>query len=150
MLCTYSPAEVPHSPTKEAVSLDEKVEGTDQAPTTDQGEPKETTEDDDVPTDQSEPKATNEDNDIPRDQSEPNVDKSLSLTMGESEQMMTTVDESGPLLIDQTEPPVTTAVGDSAPLKDHEMLGSVVLNHSSIFALHGTVVVSCGQYENET
>ncbi|CAI8036981.1 Uncharacterized protein FLJ43738 [Geodia barretti] len=109
--------EVPHSPTKEAVSLDENVEGTDQAPTTDQGEPKETTEDDDVPTDQSEPKATNEDNDIPRDQN-----------------------ESGPLLTDQTEPPVTTAAGDGAPLKDHEMLGSVVLNHSSIFALHDSHV----------
>ena len=121
------------------MSLDEMVEGTDQTPTTDQSEPKETTEDDDIPTDQSEPKATNEDNDIPRDQSE---DKSLSLTTGESEQMMTTADESGPLLTDQTEPPVTTTAGDGVPLKDHEMLGSVVLNHSSIFALHG--IYHCG------
>jgi hypothetical protein len=109
--------EVPQSPTKEAMSLDEMVEGTDQTPTTDQSEPKETTEDDDIPTDQSEPKATNEDNDIPRDQN-----------------------ESGPLLTDQTEPPVTTTAGDGVPLKDHEMLGSVVLNHSSIFALHDSHV----------
>ena len=91
-------------------------------PTTDQIEPEKTTEDDKiVPT---------------TDESGANV----SLAKGQSEQTKTTADESGPVA-DQIEPQMIKHAADTVPLQDHEMLNSVVLHHSSIFALHGTV---CG------
>ena len=191
----YSSVEVPHSPTKEATSLEGIAETDDMLPPTDQTEPKTTTTDDLLPpndqaepkttttddllppndqtepkttttddllppndqtepkttttddllppNDQTEPKTTTDDDTRPQtDQGEPIVAESGSLTMGQSEQMTTTTDESGLLATDQTEPPATTPTADR-PLHDHEMLDSVVLHHSSIFAVQGIIQLSC-------
>ena len=149
----YNTAEVPHSPTKTGTSLDQIAEG----PATDQNELKATIVDDGGPlsTEQSgltEQIVTTTDNGGPlstdqsglTEQTMATTDEGGPLSTDQSEPVMTTGDKSGPLAVpDQTKQVTTISLADcTPPLEDHEMLNSVVLHHSSIFALHG--IYSCG------